>query len=484
MSQTNILFIVTDQHALSAVSCYGAPVCRTPHIDSLAADGIKFNNAYTPCALCTPARATMLTGLYPHNHGAVYNSHCHLPFDEKTIGSGLKMYPHVLKAAGYRIGYVGKWHAGLAYTAHDVGFEGWAPPDYGNPYAEKEYRDWLKIKGLDRIPRRIPEWDAHEEGIPETVGNGSGYIDAPSRFAPCSFIVDTAGGLLDTYSTQKSPFFLAVNFWGPHAPYTPAEDFRDIYDPDKIAAWPSFSDDLRNRPLIHRMHRHSVFQKAARAGWDEWKKVVARYFEQATMIDAAIGRLLDKLKMLGLYDDTLVVFTADHGETCGIHGGAFDKGAMAYEEVYRVPFVVKLPEKKHAGTVRDQYVSHIDLADTFCAAAGAAMEKTDGASLMPMLYDPATPGREYLVSEFHGHRLPAAQRILWRGNFKYVFNLTDYDELYDLAADPHEMNNLVSGKKHAGVLKELRSKLIEHMKKTGDGLGPEATYFITRPLDP
>src|SRR5579883_278887 len=156
MPGENVLLIITDQHALHAVSCYGAPVCRTPHIDALAADGVRFTRAYTPCALCTPARASLLSGLYPHNHGAIFNVGDHLPFDEARIGHGTTIYPELLAARGYRLGYSGKWHAGLRRTASDAGFEGFSLPGYGSVRACAAYRAYLAAAG-----RALPE--AHVE---------------------------------------------------------------------------------------------------------------------------------------------------------------------------------------------------------------------------------------------------------------------------------------------------------------------------------
>ena len=139
----NILLIVMDQLALHAVSCYEAPLCKTPHIDSLAQDGIKFERSYTPCALCTPARASLLSGVYPHKHGAIFNSETgHLPFSENELGKRLELYPQKLKEAGYQLGYMGKWHAGLAETANDVGFEGYGPKNYGDVRNSKEYHQY------------------------------------------------------------------------------------------------------------------------------------------------------------------------------------------------------------------------------------------------------------------------------------------------------------------------------------------------------
>ena len=151
----NIVLIMTDQHALHAVGAYGAPVCRTPHIDSLAEDGIRLTRAYTPVCLCTPARASLLTGVYPHNHGAVYNTGSHLPMSEDRFAEDLQIYPDALRDAGYRTGYFGKWHAGIRKTAADAGFEGFGPRGYSNAYQSEEYTAYIERNGIPRPTPRL-----------------------------------------------------------------------------------------------------------------------------------------------------------------------------------------------------------------------------------------------------------------------------------------------------------------------------------------
>jgi arylsulfatase A-like enzyme len=474
MAPPNVLLVMTDQHALHAVGCCGAPVATTPHIDALARDGIRFTRARTPCGLCAPVRASMFSGLYPHRHGVVANNEVDRP--------DLDYFPRKMAEAGYDLGYSGKWHAGLVRTANDMGFEGYGPRGYGNPYESKEYAEWLQKKGFER-PERVIEF--HAEGEPKrALGDTSGYTNGPAEATTTAFIAETAMELIAKFAARDEPFFVVCSFWGPHAPYLPANDFKDLYDPAAIPPWKSFRDELDGKPIIHRKHRTCVFPGAANAGWDTWAGVVARYYAYVTQIDAQIGRLVARLKRLGIYDGTMIVFCADHGETIGIHGGAFDKGAMAYEEVYRVPLIFKMPCGKGAGTTRDHYVSHLDFADTFCELAGTAMSGTHGESLVSILEDAEAPGREHFVAEFHRHRFPAAQRIIWAGDHKYVLNFADTDELYDLAGDEAEMENLIGDPSLIGVREDLRGRLLEHMRETGDGQGPQWPYILERPFQP
>ena len=204
-------------------------------------------------------------------------------------------------------------------------------------------------------------------------------------------------------------------------------------------------------------------------------RAISRHWTAATMVDAEIVRLIATLRAAGRYDDTLIVFATDHGESIGIHGGALDKGGMAYEELYRIPMIVKLTRSAQAGTTREQLVSLIDLAPTSCEAADGAMTGTDGVSQAPILEDAAAPRREHLVCEDYGHRLPAGSRILRSSDYKYVLNAADVDELYDRAVDPHEMHNLVRDPGQAGMLNNMRAQLLEHLRATGDNLHPSGT---------
>jgi arylsulfatase A-like enzyme len=467
----NILLLMTDQQALHAVGCYGAPLCRTPAIDALAQDGVRFTESRSPCALCAPARATMLTGLYPHRHGIIGNIEIDRP--------DLVCFPQRLAQQGYNLGYSGKWHAGLVRTANDMGFEGFGPQGYGSPYGP-QYDAWLARKGLEK-PGPVIEFYAEGEPM-RALGDSSGYLNGPTEACPPAFTADLAIELLTRFAQQDRPFLMICSFWEPHAPYLPSNDYKDTYSPADIPPWASFADDLANRPVIHRKHREVVFPNAAHAGWDTWSQVVARYYGLATEVDAHIGRVVTALKTLGLYEDTFVVYTTDHGETVGIHGGAFDKGSMPYEEVYRTPLIVKLPGNQHAGTTRSQRVSLLDFAATFCELAQTELPPTDGASFVPALYDPHAPGREHFVAEFHGHRFPVAQRIIWWQQYKYVLNFADIDELYDLSADPAELHNRIAEPALVAVRDEMRRRLLEHMRAVDDTHGPQWEYILDRPF--
>ena len=200
------------------------------------------------------------------------------------------------------------------------------------------------------------------------------------------------------------------------------------------------------------------------------------------MIDHQIGLILQHLRDKGLYDDTLIIFASDHGETIGIHGGAFDKGAMAYEEVYRVPLIVKTKGNYNAGSTNHDFVSLLDLPSTFRELAGADDKSSHGKSLLPVLNGQGTTGREHIMSQFHGHRFPVAQRILWWDRYKFVLNFADRDELYDLDEDRYEMDNLIDRSECVGVIDECKHRLLMSMDEVDDTLGPQARHLLEREI--
>jgi len=470
MRKKDVVVIMTDQHALHAVSCYGASVCRTPNIDSIAADGIRFERAYTPCALCAPARASFFSGLYPSHHGVTRNT--------EKIDAEREFFPQTLAKHGYKLGYYGKWHAGVAQTAIDMGFEGVGPRDYGN-HAGEHYTEWLAKKGLDE-GTEVVEFLAEGE-LKYACGDGGGYRAGDSSSSSSACIAEGTMDLIERFTAGDQPFLVICSFWGPHAPYYPSSDFKDMYDPKTIHEWVSFRDDLKNKPFVHAKHRREIFPAAADSDWPTWSKLIARYYAFASEIDMQIGRILQMLKDKAIYEDTMLIFMADHGETIGIHGGAFDKGAMAYEEVYRIPFIVKMPGNEDAGSTRSHLVTNMDISATLCDLIGQPQENVHSQSIMPILGDAKACGRDQFMAQFFGHRWPVQQRILWKDQYKYVLNFGDMDELYDLEKDSAEMDNLIDNLAYHAKAKELSECLLAEMQSIKDGHGPQWLYTCERP---
>ncbi len=472
----NILLITMDQLSLHALSCYKESyLSNTPAIDSLAGDGIKFTNCHTPCALCTPARASILTGLYPHNHGALHNSGVINPFSEKEIGQRLELFPQKLLQAGYNLGYQGKWHAGVSSTANDAGFQGFGPADYGHYKESPRYKEYLKENGLEPVEEVI-DFRAQSE---ENWMDSAGYVTGDLRATGSYFLTEETITMIDSYKDQEKPFFQWLSFWGPHAPYWPHESYLDDYNPEDIKKWNSFDEDWRNKPQVHQRFRESVMPHASHADWKQWSIIISRYYAQTRMIDDQICRLLEHLKKANLYTSTTIIFTADHGDSLGIHGGTFDKGPMAFEEIYNIPLIVKLPESQRSGTVETGFVSLLDLAPTICHIGETAMSEEDGTSILPLLQGKEFENRDDFLAEFHGHRFPVGQRILWWKNYKFILNFADIDELYNLRKDPDELVNLCNSEESKLIKSEMQLRMLTNLHENHDNLHPQAYLLLS-----
>ena len=478
----NIVYILNDHQAYYRHGWDAGPRVQRPHFDRLAAKGVVFDRAYTACPLCGPARRTMLTGLYPHNHGEIKNDTDH-PYDRQV-------YLDILAEAGYRNFYYGKWHAG-AGTAFDHHCEGFSHPSYNNPYTKPEYLAYLRARGLP-APEMVLERDfgfgsRREKGdrIVQDRGwcneHASGIFDAPEDCHEAMFLANLACDRLRELAAEggDQPFALRVDFWGPHQPYFPTREYADLYNPEEIPEYGNFRDDLASKPEIYKLEGNRyISDKGGQGGqiirpnplpWSEWRKTLALCYAQITLVDAAGGRILDTLDQLGLADNTLVIWTTDHGDALACHGGHFDKRSYMPEEMVRVPMAVRFGGRIPAGQKSDALVSNLDVAPTMLDAAGLAFEnETDGESLLPLCAGGRDDWREDLMCETYGHGQDHVGRLVVTDRYKYVANRGDMDELYDLKDDPFEMTNLIGDSAHADVLADMRARLARWQQKTHD----------------
>jgi arylsulfatase A-like enzyme len=247
--------------------------------------------------------------------------------------------------------------------------------------------------------------------------------------------------------------------------------FVDSVDPRSIAEYPNFSHTLADRPQAHRNYRDWHLERGMTAReWKDWPPVLARCYEQAHLVDAAMGRVLDALDGLGLAENTLVLYTADHGDMIAAQGGMFDKGYLMVEETERIPLAVRWPGRVPAGAVSDALVTNMDLVPTALEAAGAEVPSPmDGRSVLRLVQSPKeTDWPDDVMCTHHGHGTPCFQRMLRWGKHKYVAHLADVDELYDLEADSYELANRIDDPAMKDVLAEMRSRLLGWMDRHED----------------
>lgn len=470
-NQPNILFILTDQHRLEAVGCYADTVCRTPNIDRLAREGVRFENAYTTSPMCTPARASLITGQYPHAHGMTDNVG-NLGCSVHTIQDRPELLSRRMERAGYNCGYNGKWHLcpttdelfGYEIDPHvpsDVGFEGMDFPGHGDGgWDFPEYERYLEENGYDLAIQPLDD---------SSPGGRAGVIEETEATVPY-FLTERTIVMLDELASDEEPFFLWHNFWGPHEPYYPSTEYLELYEDTEIPPWPNADWPSGNVPGTHQCKTSA---ENTTTSWEEWAEVIRHYYAFTTMIDAQIGRLLDHMEETGLLEETIVVFAADHGETLGSHGGLLDKGFHHFEEIMHIPMIARFPGSRWASTTRAELVSLLDLYPTFLDLADSPVpDAVHGRSLLDLLGTDDANWRDSVCMEFHGlGGVAHTQRTIRMGDLKYGYNAGLTDELYDLSIDPHETQNLVDHPEYQDDLASLRDRLAEWQAETVDPIG-------------
>ncbi len=453
--QPNILILMCDQ-LRGDVLDPGHP-CKTPNLDRLAARGVRITRAYAPNAICSPSRASMMTGLLPHNHGVLTVTHC-VDEDQSCLRTEHPHFAQRLEAAGYRTGYFGKWHV---ERSHDLARFGWQVQceeggdklrAYQQAAGKPDEDPWVMRYEMDTIP-----------GWPN--GLIYGVTRAPIEQRRLGVITTAASDYLDEALAGDGPWCCMVSTPEPHDPYVCGEQVYKQYDVDAIELPENMHDDLSDKPNLYR--------KAARAYAnmtdEHHRRARACYWASITEIDQQFGKLLDKLEAAGQRDNTLVILTSDHGEILGEHG-MYCKNVGGWQSVYHIPMVAAGPGVETGQTAEARVGLH-DLCPTLCDLAGAEpIDVADSRSFAGLLRDPAGRATAYQTgfAEYAGTRFGAAQRIAWDGDMKYCMNAFDFDELYDLANDPLEMTNRIDDPACAEQAERLIKIIWQRIRETGD----------------
>ena len=446
MARANILLIYSDQHRFDCLGVNGHPFVQTPHIDRLASQGINFTQAHCPIPLCVPARTTLLNGQWPIQHLCICNDGTEAP---RPARRGIPTFVDVLRGTGYYLGCVGKWQVDASRGPLEYGFDEYVPED--------EYLVWREAQGLPERPSsRFWRGQVDPHISPDQ-----------SRLA---WGADRTLELLEACATSRQPFFIRWDPGEPHLPNIVPEPYASMYRPGDIPPWPSFPDPMVSKPYAHAQQLRN-WQVDAWT-WDEWAPIVGRYLGEITLLDAQVGRVFEGLERLGLAKDTLVVYTHDHGDMCGGHG-MVDKHNVMYDEVVRVSLIARWPGHIAPGSTCDAFVCNsLDLAGTFCDVAGAPVPHTfRGLSLVPLFEGAADNGRRDILAMYHGNQFGLySERMVRDRRWKYVWNPTALDELYDLESDPGELTNLATSSAHGDQLARLRRRLVAWMEELGDPL--------------
>lgn len=449
----NVLFVCTDQQRADSLGCYGNDRVRTPNVDGIAERGARFDRAYTPAAICGPARAAMVTGVRPHRNGVLRNVE---QVEDVALGRQFPCYPRLLREAGYNAGLAGKWHVGE--HPREFGLDGEYYPGWHQTLTHPDYRAYLEENDL-------PQFDG--EGLEDVFpADGealqSGGVDPrPVEASFPYFIAERAVEQLAAYADADRPFYQSVHFFGPHNPYYLPREYFEMYDPANVDLPESaVKETFQGKPAAHLAQRH--FSGLDDVAVEDWYRYVAAYWGFVSFIDDQVGRLLTALDRLGVREETAVVFTSDHGAFLTAHK-LHDKGPAMYEDIYNVPLVA---EGLGVEGDREEFVSLLDLPPTFLDLAGVEVpEVYDGRSLLDL---PAEDWRRDVTAEYHGHLFPIEQRMLRTERYKLVYNERDRWELYDLEADPHELHNRIDDPQYGDVAARLYARLRERLAERGD----------------
>ncbi|MBB5160026.1 sulfatase-like hydrolase/transferase [Saccharopolyspora phatthalungensis] len=477
---------MTDQHRTDTLGAYGNPHAVTPVLNELANTGTRFDRWYTPTAICTPARASLLTGQAPFRHKLLANHERNVGYIE-DLPDGQFTFSEALRAKGYNCGLIGKWHVGSAKTAGDFGFDGPDLPGWHNPVHHPDYLAYLKENDL-------PPYEISDRLRGTLPNGGPGNLLAARLHQPVEatfehYLATRTIEMLERYAedvrTRDKPFFLALHFFGPHLPYIVPDDYFDLIDPADVPLPRSVAETFQGKPPVQRNYSaHWTFDTMP---IEITRKLIAVYWGYVALIDMQIGRVLDAMRRLGLADDTAVFFTSDHGEFTGSHR-LHDKGPAMYEDIYRTPGVIRVPGCPE-GVVRNEFVSLLDCTATILDLAGIdPTPAVDSRSLLPLVSgaspvapetgwdavsgaSPVAPDTGWdadIVCEFHGHHFPYPQRMLRTDRYKLVVNPDSVNELYDFDSDPDELLNIYSHPEMAEVRDQMMRRLYQVLRDRGD----------------
>ncbi len=445
-NKPNILLIMSDEHDAAVTGCYGDSIVRTANLDQLAAEGVRFDNCYTNSPLCVPARQSFTAGKYISRIG-VWNNECYIRDDH------IASLPRVMNEAGYASFLSGKMHY---EKTKRYGFTELFPAN------QSTLGGIIKRRNFDDESVHTALWEKRVADF--HPGEHSKILDHDRR------VTEHAVQFLRDRTADEGPFFLMAGYLAPHFPLIAPEDIYENYK-DRVPMPVIPSGFLDKLPTNYK-HLRRGFGLTNQTD-SIVKKGREMYWSLVEWMDRQIGVLLDALRESAMAENTIVIYTSDHGENKGDHG-LWWKNNM-YEHSAKVPLIVHFPERWKGGQSREKVCSHVDLVRTLAHMAGAQTpEDWDGNSLIPYLDDEAFPWKDFAISEYYGHQIASGFTMYRTGTLKYVYhNRFDEDhpgerELYDLANDPHEFVNLADRPEWQDAVKALHAAMAAELGEEPD----------------
>lgn len=476
----NILWYCTDQQRYDTIASMGNPHIKTPRLDQFVGEGVAFRNAYVQSQICTPSRASFLTGRYPASTHVHRNGNAHFPKSEKLV-------PRILADHGYDCGLVGKLHLTSAdremEQRTDDGYRvmQWSHHPMPNPAAQRnDYGQWLaQEKGVD-----------HQELYKDVKGFCTQGV--PTELHQSTWCTEMAIRFID--EKRDGPWMLSVNPFDPHPPFDPPKEFVDRYAAEDLPD-PLFREtDLKRQKQFRNICQQSVHAVDPRGDGCEQsdesdfaaahppsefngRKIKAAYYAMIELLDAQFGRLIDHLDAIGELENTLIIFHSDHGEMLGDHGLLY-KGCRFFEGLVHVPLIIAWKGQTKSNLVSDALVELVDLAPTILEAAGIDVPQSmQGQSLMPLLrgHVDAHTHKDSVVCEFNDalgsakESVPTHATMQFDGRYKtVVYHGHGFGELFDLETDPGEFTNLWDDPDHQELRHTLLHKHFDAVMATSD----------------
>lgn len=442
----NIVFVIVDDLRWDDLGCMGNPVVHTPNIDRVAREGVTFRDAFATTPLCSPSRATVLTGVYTHTHGISDNT------DRSPASHELVTYPEYLQKAGYETAFLGKWHMGNDSSPRP-GFDSWGCMIGQGTTNDAELNidgKMTKTKGYvtDVLTKRAVDFIARPRSRPFML-----YFSHKALHPEMQQRAD--GSLSDPNASH----------------FIPAERHKNLYAGAEIPRRPNVNDTLEGKPALQRPIAGLPPLSKATGSSDE---TILDRWRMLAAVDESMGALFNALEQTGQLDNTLIVFTSDEGYFYGEHGLSVER-RLAYEESIRIPLLMRYPRLIKQGTQRQQVVLTVDLAPTFLDVAGAKVPATmQGRSLVPLLKKDGPALHDAFLIEYYTDRVfPRVKDMGYQAvrtpEWKYIHyvDLKGMDELYDLQTDPYEMHNRIGEAEAGPALAQMKSELARQLKKTG-----------------
>jgi len=438
--QKNIIFILADDHRYDAMGFMKKNAwAETPGLDRLAAEGKHMKNAFVSTALCSPSRASILTGQYAHKHTVVDNT-APEPRD-------IEYFPQLLQKANYQTAFFGKWHMGNE-----------------DDYPRKGFNHWEGLRGQG------------EYYNPSLNINGQ-----RTQFKDSAYVADLLTAHAIDWMNKRSkdkPFFLYLSHKGVHAPFQPAKRHNNRYKNKPVPLPPSYYLTATDE---YKKHNLPEWVKAQRYSWHgvdhmyngeiDFETFYRKYFETLLSVDESVSKVLDYLKANGLEENTMVIYMGDNGFSFGEHG-LIDK-RHAYEESMRVPLLIKYPGFVTAGSSTEAMVQNVDIAPTLLEFAGVSVPAImQGKSFLEVLKGSAAEHKDKIFYEYYWEYFFPQTPTMFAvrtPQYKYIhyYGLWTQNELYDLKKDPDEMNNLIADPAYADVAKQLSTQLFDWLTSTG-----------------